>query len=330
MPVRKIESRLPANLTASDLGEFVAAPDGRCTIVSFMTSPLAPGQKNTYVVFVTDAGLAAQVKSYEWSIGEDGAFPQTIETDVGEVAYQPSNIGNISVTVRLLDAGSNEVSNITILQEIGAVNSALESDITGANDQAGAGVSNPDVVREVVNGYYSYYQGVTLTTPEPGDSFKRCVCSFLCDGTLKRTPDDRETLLTSLATALDGDGDDFTTVTVEGVGVCAIRLSLLAMVFPPTSPLLTWTELPQDPNQNAVADEQLREQLAKLGDDDKTDLVNVARFPKTNIAQCARVVEALRDKYFPGVSFDDVLTELLGTRQHWIGMHYAQGPLTQS
>jgi hypothetical protein len=330
MPVRKTESRLPANLTAADLGEFVAAPDGRCTLVSFQTSPLAPGQKNTYVLFVTDAALAGSTHSYEWSIDEDGAFPQTVQTDVGEMTYQPANIGNIVVTARLLDTGGSELASITILQEIGALNEALETLIAAAGDQPGAGMSNPDVIREVVNGYYSYYESVTLKTPEPGDAFKRCVCSFLCDGALKRTPDERQTLSGKLADALDDNEDDFPTIAAEGVGVCGIRLGLLAMVFPSQAPLLTWTELPQDANQNAVADEQLRGQLANLGDDDKIDLINLARFPKTNIAQCAGIIEALRDKYFAGVSFDDVLTELSGTRQHWIGLHYSTGPIAKS
>ncbi len=330
MPVRKAETRFPANLAAADLGESAGAPDGKCTLVSFLTSPLPPGQKNTYVAFVTDPALAGSVQSYEWSIAEDGAFPLTVETDVGEMSYQPENIGTIVVTVRLFDGGANEVASVTLVQEIGPLNPALETLIANAADQPGAGISNPEVMREVVNGYISYYGSVALKTPEPGDAFKRCVCSFLCDGVLKRTPDERQALSSKLAAVLDDNADEFPTVAAEGVGVCGIRLGLLAMVLPTSNPLLAWTELPEDANQNAVADEQLRGQLAGLSDADKIDLINIARFPKTNIALCAGIIEALRDKYFPGVSFADVLTELSGTRQHWIGMHFAKGPIAKS
>ena len=72
MAVRKTETRIPTGLVASDLGESFVAADGRCALVSFITSPLAVNRENTYVVFVTDAGLAAQAHSFEWSFSENG------------------------------------------------------------------------------------------------------------------------------------------------------------------------------------------------------------------------------------------------------------------
>jgi len=327
MPARKTETRIPSGLAPSDLGDAVVATDGRSALVSFVTSPLTADHENTYVLFVTDAALAASIDSYEWFFAEDGAFPQTVETTVGQVSYTPSNIGTLTIGVRYLDSTATEVGNLTLVQDIGPLNPALESLIEAANDNPGPGASNPDVISEMVNSYYPYYQSVTLKVPESGDSFKRYVCSFLFDGTSKKTPDDREQLLERLADAIENNPDALTSLSVEGVGVCGIRLDLLAMTLPAASPLLPWTELPQDVNQNAVADEQLREKVAALGDDDKIDLFNIARFPKTNITHCASIVEALRDKYFAGASFDDVLTGMSGTREVWITMHYSKGPL---
>ena len=166
-----------------------------------------------------------------------------------------------------------------------------------------------------------------LKVPEGGDSFKQYVCSFIFDGTQKKTPDERGTLLDQLADALESNQDAFPIVAAEGAGVCGIRLVLLAMTFPQASPLMPWTELPRDSNQNTIADEQLRQKLADFSDNDKIDLLNIVRFPKTNITQCANIIETLRDKYFPGTNFDNVLTGLSGTRQQWIAMHYANGPL---
>src|SRR5205814_282399 len=83
--VRKTESRLPAGVDATGLGESVAAADGRCALVSFITAPLATGRANTYVVFVTDAALAGAVESFEWSFAEDGVTPVVVTADVREV-----------------------------------------------------------------------------------------------------------------------------------------------------------------------------------------------------------------------------------------------------
>jgi hypothetical protein len=327
MSVRKTETRIPAGFAATDLGDAILATDGRCALVSFLSSPLTPNQENTYVLFVTDSSLASSIDSYNWLFAEDGAFPQNTQTTVGEAAYTPGTVGNLTVMVSALDSSGTELASLTLIQDVGPLNPALEDLIATADDNAGPGANNPDVLREVVNAYCSYYQNVSLKVPESGDAFKRYVCSFLFDGTLKRTPDERVALLDQLSDALDNNPDAFPIIALEGIGVCAIRLALLAMTFPQSSPLLPWTELPQDSNQNAIADDQLRQKLAACSDNDKIDVFNIARFPKTNITQCGSIIEALRDKYFPGTSFDDVLTGLSGTRQSWITMHYSKGPL---
>jgi hypothetical protein len=329
MGVRKTESRMPTGLQAADLGEAAVASDGRYALISFLTSPLAVGHENTYVLFVTDAALAGSIKSYDWFIGEDGAFPMASETEIGEINYRPTNAGNITVTARLLDAGDTELGRITLNQEVGPLNPALETLIADATIKPGPGISNPAVMRELVNAYYSYYQGVTLDVPEAGDAFKRFICKFIFDGALRHTYQDRMTLLRQLGGAVEGAGDEFAIIAAEGAGVCNIRLTLLAMTFPFSSPLLEWTELPEAPDKNAVADERLRQRLAAFSEADKIALVNIARFPKTNIKQCARIVETLRDRYFTGASFNDVLTGMSGVRKNWIVRHYLQGPLAR-
>jgi hypothetical protein len=54
------------------------------------------------------------------------------------------------------------------------------------------------------------------------------------------------------------------------------------------------------------------------------------RFPKSNITLCGRLLEALRNRYFSGTNFNDVLTGMSGTRAHWITRHYLEGPLVRS
>jgi hypothetical protein len=329
MGVRKTETRLPAGLTAADLGESVISPDGRCCLISFNTAPLAASRPNSYMVFVTDAGLAATVESYQWSITEDGFEPYSETTTVGEFTYLPVNAGNLGIDVQLLDGSDKVLASLSMSQELGGLNPTIEDSIAAAAGQAGPGAGNPDVLRELVNEYYTYYQGVHLKTPEADDSFKRFVCGVLFDGVLKYPAAKRKDINNEIAATLTDNPAAFSTAAGNAVGPAALRLAVLAMNYPVGSPLLPWTELPDGGSANALADELLRQKLDALAEDNKIDLVNIARFPKTNIAFCAAIIENLRDKYFAGASFKDVLTGMNGTREHWITKHYTTGPIAK-
>jgi hypothetical protein len=332
MGVRKTESRIPASLQPSDLGHAVASADGRCTLVAFSTSPIVAGRDNTYVLFVTDAGLAASAQSFEWTFTESGEVARIDTTDRGATVYQPSAIGPLSVSVRILDAGAAEHAAISIDQDVVLPSAELETLIADARNQPGPGASNPEALRELVNEHSRYYQAVAPQSPEPGEGFARFTFGMVLDGALRRTAVERRQQLERFAEALNDNPADFGRLAVEGVGVANIRLPLLAMTVPPGggATLLPWTELPEAPSARAFADEQLRAALASLADDARIDLFNIARFPKSNITHCGRILEALRNKYFAGASFDDVLTGMSGTRAHWIMRHYHEGPLVRS
>jgi hypothetical protein len=325
--MRKTESRIPATLQASDLGQAVTSGDGRCTLVSFVTSPIVIGRENIYVVFITDAGLAAAAQSFEWAFTEQGGAPNTQTTQEGEVSYMPQTAGSLHLAVRILGAGNSEQASLLLDQDVVGPNGELESLIDDAQEEAGPGVANPDVARELINEHNLYYQAVALHNPESGDGFKQFLFGMVFDGALQREPTVRKKHLGRLAASLNSQEEDFSTLTAEGAGVCGIRLPLLAMTFGTPSPLLAWTELPEPAAQRAVAEEQLRQTLAALDETQRIDLFNVARFPKSNIVQCGRIIEALRDKYFSGANFDDVLTGMSGTRAHWITRHFREGPL---
>jgi hypothetical protein len=94
--------------------------------------------------------------------------------------------------------------------------------------------------------------------------------------------------------------------------------------------MLDFTELPEPADQRALAAEQLRQSLAALDEEKRLDLFNLARFPKSNIAQCARILEALRDRYFPGTNFNDVLTGMSGVRAQFIMGQFTDGPITRT
>ncbi|SRR6266496_437426 len=334
MPARKTESRIPANCQAADLGEAVVAPDGRCALVSFITSPLALNRENGYIVFVTDAGLSTEAESFEWTFTENGGAPSTQTTQFGEIAYQPQSTGALDLKVRILDAGNNEQASLTLTQYVGTLQPQLEALISSASDEPGPGVGNPDVVRELVNDYSVYYQAVSLQSPEEDDAFQHFLFSMVFDGALQRTPGGRRQHIENLAVALNNETGDFAALIVDGVGVCGIRLALLAMTTKNggggSTPLISWTELPDVANKRDFADEQLCQAVAELGEDARIDLFNMARFPKSNITACGRIVEALRDRYFSGTTFSDVVTGMSGTRAQWIVRHYREGPLSRS
>jgi hypothetical protein len=334
MAIRKTESRLPANFQAGDLGESVAAGDGRATLISFVTAPLGRDRDNRYVVFVTDAELAGAVQSFEWQFVENSGAPQLQTTAIGEAVYRPQALGTLGVTVRLLGAGNAEQGSLTLGQTVIDLNAELETLIAEAGNQPGPGAANPVVLRELINDLSPYYQAVSLQAAEGGEGFQKFLFSLVHDGLLQRPGALQQQQLNQLAAALNGTGGDFVTLAASGAGVCGIRLALLAMTLPQAAggatPILPWTELPDVPNQRALADEQLRQSLAALEESRRIDLFNLARFPKSNITLCGRILEALRDRYFSGTNFEDVLTGLSGTRAHWIMRHYREGPLVRT
>jgi hypothetical protein len=329
MPIRKTESRLPAGFQPADLGEAIESPDGKISLLSFFTSPLTPKLKNTYVVIVKDAALASAVQSFEWDIDEDGTLPVSEITTIGEIDYQTRNIGNITVSVKILDNTDTTIATLLLIQEIRQLNPTVENQIENATTNEGAGAANPEIVRELINGFRPYYQNLQLQTPEPDDAFQRFIAGIIFRGRLKNSIEKQKENFNRLAESIDETIEAFPVYAAQGIGVCNIRLALLAMNYPASSPLLAWTELPEPADKNAFADEQLRQKFTEISTNDKIDLLNLARFPKTNINLCAKIIEALRNKYFGGASFNDVMTGMNGTRGHWILKHYLNGPLAK-
>ena len=176
-PFCKTETRIPAGSLGRRSRRIIRrGPDGRCALVSYITSPLVVGRENTYVVFVTDSGLAAQAQSFEWSFSENGGTATAQSTQVGEAVYSPQGTGSLNVTVRILDGSSTEQASLSLTQAMVPLHPGLEALIAAAKDQPGSSeVSDPDVSRELVNDYNPYYQAVSLPTPETGASLQ-AVC----------------------------------------------------------------------------------------------------------------------------------------------------------
>jgi hypothetical protein len=331
--MRKTERRLPAPLLADDLGQSVDAPDARCTLVSFATAPIVVARDNAYVVFVPDDGLAGSADSFEWTFTENGNVARVVTTEHSVVRHAPSAVGALTVAVRILDGANSEQAALALDQTVVLPSAELEALISSAQESPGPGAGSPVVLREMVNEHARYYQQVAPRTPEGGDAFSQFLFGMAVDGAGRRTAAERWEHAEQLASALDQQPDDVARLAAIGVGVCSVRLALLAMLLPGGAggaPVLAFTELPQEGPPHAVADEALRQQFLALSEEVRIDLFNVVRFPKSNIAACGRMLEALRDRYFAGTSFNDVLTGMSGTRAQWIIRSYTEGPLQKS
>jgi hypothetical protein len=323
MPVLKTESRLPAGLQAQDLGEAVSTPDGKASLISFMTSVLVQQRENQYVVFITDTAMGVAVAGYEWSVME-GAGAPVITTGSSSFFYSPVQLGPVTVSVRVLDGGNNELAQLSLSQDIVEASEELETMIAEAVDEPGPVMGHPDVLRELINEHNPYYQAVTLQTPEAGEGFQKFVFHMVFEGALRRTAAERKQHLAELAAALNTGTTDFAQLSAQGAGVSLVRFPLLAMTLPGMVP---WTFLPEQNSERAVAEETLRGILTALTEAKKIDLYNLVRFPKSNIKCCGRVLEELRNRYFNGTSFDDVLTGSNGTRAQWMMAQYRVGPI---
>lgn len=331
MSVRKTESRLPAGAQPADLGEAVMATDGRCVLISGITAPLVVDRENFYVVFVTDPMLMPTVTGYVWTFtldGDAGPFIETIASGIGLIKYTPASQGYLQVKVQVLSSGPAPGSEFQLMQQVGPPNIDLEALIAAAAEKPGAGMGNPDVLRELVNDHNPYYMDVPLTTPEAGDAFSKFLFSTVNDGALEVKQDKRHDLLEQVADAINTGETDFPAAIGAGLGVTKLRLPLLAMMLTPS--VMPYTELPETSAENAAADEQLRQQFAALSEEDRIDWFNRVRFPKSNILYCAKLLEALRDKFFPGVLFEDVLKKMSGSMSDWIMLNYNKGPLPRN
>ena len=243
----KADCRL--ELEPADLGEATVAADGRCALVSFITSPLVVGRENSYVLFVTDPALAAAASAFEWTFAESDGATETHITQDGEILYRPQTVGALNVTVRILDVGGTEAGKLTLGQAIVPLNKELEMMISSKQDQSGPAIGNIDVARELVNDHNPYYQGAAPQAAEEGDAFRHLVFGLVRNGALQSPPEQRKRQIGRLAASLNGDDSDFPALVGLGIGVCGIRLPLLAMSLPQaagsSTTFLPWTELPE-------------------------------------------------------------------------------------
>jgi hypothetical protein len=311
----------------ADLGQAVVAADSRCALISYVPNPIVVARENTYVVLVSDPGLAAATLSFEWSFIENGGAPNVQTSDFGEKTYTPTATGSLAISVRLLGAAAAVQAELSMQQAIVISSVPLETLIDEAVSSTGPTAGSPDVLRELINEHNLYYQNVATQAAEAGEGFKKFVFSMVYDGASRKNRAERKTNLNELAASINTTSVDFATASSSGAGVCEIRPLLLSMILPG---MTAWTLLPEDNAQRRVQMDTLLQALAAMDETKRIDLFNILRFPKSNIVYCGRLLEALRNAYFNTTNFEDVLSGMSGARSQWIIGQYRQGPVVRS
>jgi hypothetical protein len=305
MPVRKTERRIPAGFTAAQLGQSKAATGNpKFQLVSFLSSPVALRQTQVYVVFVTDTTAIPNVDTYVWAFANGGTTNLTTTTGIAE--FTPQNVGPLTVSVTV-KAGTSTLATISLGQQVIALNEKLELLIDQVDTNV-ATAAHPETSRELIDGLRAYLDLLLPQKPDP--TYNKAVSSLAYAHGLETAGFRRRLLLERLAKVLnDGKHKDFLKEAKTGFGVCKTRPQLAAMFLPKGggSPYIPLTELPEKVKKRAKEEAAIAKDFDALSEDDKIDLFNLLRFPKSHFAAVKTILDGLQAKYFSGQTVPDVL-----------------------
>jgi hypothetical protein len=258
-----------------------------------------------YVVFVTEAGLAATVNSYDWSFTNGGVTNQTTSNGIAE--FTPQNTGSLVVAVNLKSAANATLHTVTLTQQVISLNEALELKIEQEeNNFPGAG--NPETSRELVNDIRPYVNAILPIASD--EIYNKAICSLAYARTLQTTQIRRNLLNEDLANILKTQPANFYSQAKDGIGICKTRPQLLAMFLDnPASAgnkYLNIATLELAAGANAAARTAnataIETAFNALGVDVHTDLFNLLRFPKSHVAMAKRIFDSLKERYYPDVA----------------------------
>jgi len=323
MAVRKTESRLPAGMQANDLGQAVT--NGGVALVSYLTAPLASTRQQTYVLFVTDTALHPQITGYSWTFTLNGT-PTPIQSTTGLQTFTPTVEGTLQIDVQAQDNGGTAVASASLTQQVGPLNPELESLI--ANTDANAPIAgHPDTTRELINDLRLWIDGQL----PPGDTedgrLNRLILAISYAESLHVPPLRREVHLDRISDLLEaGRFDELVSEAEEGLGVCQLRPRLLAMSLENNGQsLIPWTLLPADTAERVAALNPIYTAFNGLSQEDKIDIFNRLRFPKTNVLMCQTMLQKVRQQLFGGQAWSVLLADQTLAGQ--LLRHFNEGPL---
>lgn len=335
--VRKTEKRLPFNYSPADLGQAVSSgvsPGGGYHLISYLTSPVAKGSFNDYVVFVTDG--ATEPDHYLWTfqciytkqtyiskeITQEGLYQFQIPTDAErlEVKVEMCDmLGTVLVTLVMEQA---TIESFAVVDALMQPHAPTVTDISKFVD-----AGHPDTTREIFDNFRIYIEEAAFkeadTLMQTGGAegippaflasiaYKEAIFrpyQFTWSRPYLAMELTRSYELEEAAEEINGVlGSSLITHLDNTFGVCQISLTTLAMHLG----LITLRELPST-GREAILKNIADDYKVTIADTDKeTDLYNLLRFPKTNILMCAKILNSLknRSKRWPNVKFKDFMAD---------------------
>lgn len=313
MAVRKTERRLPPDLNAEDLGQVVSSADGHKSLVSYNSSPLAQNSIQAYVVFVTDSVIAGQVDHYDWTINND-AHNHSVTTTNGYLSHQLPNAASASIQVELKDAANTILETLTLNQEVGASNAELEALYSQTDQESVPQAGNPEASREVINDLRAYMDTLAPRAEDLHSSMNRLLFAICYVEVMRQNGDQRNGELEALAESFEaGDTAVLREKATTGLGVCRIRPHVLGMYRPKTDGgndwYLTPDEFPEAEEGRLEKREEWLDQLVALSEEERIDLFNLLRFPKSNFMVTMQLINGIKEQYFVGEDLVDLIVD---------------------
>ena len=309
MPVRLSERKLPFSHNASDLGQHVQSADGKVLLISFLSSPIVVGRLQSYVVFVTDGSLAGQVETFQWQI-ENGSSNTSESTTNGYFEHSALEVGELSLTVELKGAGNSTLSTINLRQEVIDANADLEA-LFNREDTNAPVAGHPPTSRELINDLRRYIDEVAPRDEDSNATSNSLLFAVIYNEVLRQSNAGRAEILEQIANSLsEDDKSELLDQAETGIGIAQIRPQILCMYFQDNgSTILGKVVLPGDEVQRSESNRTLLEEFGDLSTDTLIDLFNVLRFPKSNIGMCKFLLDALKDEFNTGQTYQDIFND---------------------
>jgi hypothetical protein len=281
MSVELIETRLPAGVSASGLGESASGAHGR--LVSAHTAPLFLRRRQSYTVFVP---TGQPVDTYQWTVfNEDTSKTTNLPTTVGRLVWLPTELGTYRIAVRLMFGGT-AIETIEMRQRVVGLDAEYEK-AKKAPDERFCPVGNAASWERVQYEFLNYiFDAVAATTSFPPARLLSAI-AYCAYGGLGEAKSETVYRASSEPSTVNPLREGFTPKDYKELlsggrreGVFRLRLSAIAL----HQNRITLDPAAKDPVR------ALDEAFNALGPNSKVDIFNLARFPKSSAILAAQML----------------------------------------
>ena len=326
-------------------------------LVSYLTSPLTQGTLNQYVVFVLDPDLAAKVVSHQWRVfknSETGIAPlliSTTATDDGIFEFRPTDMGEYVIYLQLKDSSGMVIDSLQLNQSVIPFSDKFDDMVNGLsitinrwwNLKPNIEIGEASLTNELANDFYGYIQDAVA---EPINGIDNQIpwqllaaiayreMSFAPKESLGGIYYDKPNRTTELAMYRNYLNDvAYFDYGVEdwSLGVCQIQPQTLATVLVNPLTQASYTPFLEEDiasNNGALLSDQRLKAFLALSLEDRVDLFNLLRFPRTHLRMCNLVLQALKNRVnrVPQLNAEQLLADQKSIQI--IATEYNQGPTT--